>query len=222
MSRFIASLFMLAALFQYNKLSADDGVQFGIRAGLSTPSDKLGNVYNSTNTRVKDQDGLATLVNEGMSAGYFLGMRIKVGMSDYVNFYGGLSWNKFPEGEITVQHEDLDLDVKLIQSTNVIPINAGVQLYLFKSLIGVYGLGELSYNYINSSIDFPTGDIALHLSKTPSYSRIGFGLGAGVDLNLKLITLNLEAKYSYANLLPTDEDEEKKSFLQVGVGVYFN
>ncbi len=222
MSRFIALFFMLAAFFQYNKLSAADGVQFGIRAGLSTPSDKVGDIYNKNTASLLDEDGLASLVNDGMGAGYFVGMRVKVAMSDYADFYGGLSWNKFPENEITVKHESLDFDVKLLSSTNIVPINAGMQLYLFRSLIGVYGLGELSYNYISSSIDYPLEGIGLQLSKSPADSRIGFGLGAGVDLNLKLITLNLEAKYSYANLLLKSDNEEKKSFFQLGLALYFN
>jgi hypothetical protein len=214
-------MFML--LFQYNKLSASDGVQFGFRVGLSTPSDKLADVYNKQNgiSITKDaEDNFASLKDNGMSAGYFVGMRLKVALSDYADFYGSLSWNKFPEKEIDI-FIDEKFTAKLKQSTNVIPINAGIQLYLFKSLIGVYGLGEVGYNYINSSVDIPVGIVSVDFSNSPSYNRIGFGLGLGVDVNLKLVTLNVEGKYNYANFIGKADDEDKKSFVQFGVGIYF-
>ncbi len=224
MSRFIAIFFMFALFFQYNKLSADDDIRFGIRAGLSTPSDKLADVYNKQDGITLKNDAktyLGNLQDKGMSAGYFVGMRLKISLSDYIDFYGSLSWNKFPEQEIVIKSEELNLEATLKQSTNVIPVNAGLQLYLFKSLIGVYGLGEIGYSHINSSIDIPVGVISADISNSPAYSRIGFGLGVGVDLNLKLLTLNIEGKYTYANLIGKEDNEPKKSFVQLGIGVYF-
>jgi hypothetical protein len=98
-----------------------------------------------------------------------------------------------------------------------------VNLYLLKSFIGLYGVGELTYNYITSTVDATTSGITfpLNLNLNPNESRVGFGLGIGADLDIKIITLNLEAKYNIANLIGAGPDEKSKAYFSLSLGAFF-
>jgi hypothetical protein len=106
-------------------------------------------------------------------------------------------------------------------TSNVIPLTVGVNYYLFKSVVGLYASGELSYNYFYNSIDVPYKDIPITIDESPKYNRVGFGLGVGADLDIVVTTINLEMKYNLANFIGKVSGEFDKHYLSISLGVFF-
>lgn len=198
-------------------------MSFGFQVGLSTPSDKIADVYNRKTIGL-DSGKVGDFFDNGMKSGYNIGVKIRLPLSDNFTFVGGFSYNKFPESEITVKYPTTTAkmdSVILTSTTNIVPINAGINIYLFKSFLAPYISADLTYNYISSSLDYKYTKISIPLSKSEANSRMGFSVGAGMDLNLKLITVNLEGKYHYLNLIGKEDAEAEKSYFTLCAGIYF-
>lgn len=197
------------------------GIDVGFHLGLSTPNDKIANVYNKNQIKLNG-DSLGNLVSRGMDAGYHLAFKGRIGLADNADLYLGFGYHKFPQTKIEViDPQTKKVLATLNSTTNIIPISAGLNLYPIRSIIGIYATGDLSYNYISSSLDYKIAGVEVPLTKTPTDGRLGFGLGAGVDLPLGLILLNLEAKYNYINFIGKTDKEDSKNYLSVALGVYF-
>lgn len=192
----------------------------GFNVGLSTPNDQINNVYNSndyTSTSV-----LYKLFREGISSGYHIGAVGRFDLIDKFSIVGGIAWHKFPQTEIEViDPTSGDTVASLETSQNIIPITVGVNFYLIRSILGVYGTGQLTYNYISNSVDYNYKNVPISLNQSPTDHRVGFGLGAGIDIDAILMTLNLEAKYNIINLIGKTNDEKTKSYFSLSLGVLF-
>ena len=216
-------ILFIIAIFSANNIFAQ-GIDFGFHIGLSTPNDKISDVYNKKSVDLQDSaNSIGKFVSKGMSAGYHIGVKGRISMSDKVDFYLGFGFNRFPDTDIkvTAPNDPSKVLATLSSSTQVIPINAGVNFYLLRSFIGLYATGDLAYNYVSSTLDYKTGIVDIPISRTPSDSRLGFGVGAGLDVSLGLILLNIEAKYNQINLIGKDENEKDKSYVSFGLGIYF-
>lgn len=220
MKKFIfAILFLSVLVFQNSK--AEIG-SFGFFGGLSTPSNKINDVYNEKTVQVNDS-ALGNLIARGLDNGYYIGAKFGFPLNDNFTFYASVAYNSFPESEIVVvdpNNPDKILTT-LSTSTKIVPISAGLQLYPFHSIISPYVSGNLAYSYIYSTVDQKVLGASVAVSSSPSDSRFGVGIGAGVDLNLKILTLNLEGKYNYVNLIGKTDNEESKSYFTLGVGIIF-
>ncbi len=195
---------------------------FGLFLGLSTPSDQINNVYNSEFLTAPDFSG--RMQRDAASLGYHGGVRLRFGLSEEIVFSGGISWSRFPQSKIRVstgtQFDSVVGELTTVQ--NIIPIAAGMNYYLVRKSIGIYATGELTYNYISSTIDATVQGTPVPIAQSPTYNRVGVGFGAGVDLDLKLITINLEGKYSLVNFIGRESSNEpSKSFVSLSLGVYF-
>lgn len=216
-------------LFAVGMAKAQPGSQFGFVAGLATPNDQIANIYNSDqwDYTVSESNGIGNFITNGMNTGYTIGAKLRIKMSDNVNFFGGIGWNRFPQ--TTLELRDPQRNDTLLATfkttTNIVPISAGVDYYIANDVLGlfsIYGVGELAYNYISNSVDYKTeSGVDVPITLNPSDSRMGFGVGAGFDINLKLVTLNLEAKYNYLNLIGKTNDEGNKDYLTVTAGIFF-
>jgi opacity protein-like surface antigen len=208
-------------VFLISGINSFSQVDIGFHAGLSTPNDQINDIYNRDKYTDKE-DAVRNFIREGTTAGYHIGMKARIDLSEGIVFVGSISWNKFPQTDIEITDpESGEVLTTLESSQNIIPISAGINAYLLKSLIGVYATGDLTYNYITSSVDYKSGSVSIPFSTTPTDNRVGFGLGAGVDLDLSLLTLNLEGKYNHANLIGKITDEETKTYFTLTFGVYF-
>lgn len=213
------SLFLVCVLASSNLKS--QGIDIGFHLGLSTPNDKISNVYNKNQIKLSG-DTLGNLISKGMDAGYHLAVKGRIGLADNADLYLGFGYHKFPQTEIEVKDPQTGkLLATLKSTTNIIPISAGLNLYPIRSILGIYATGDLSYNYISSSLDYKMAGVEVPLTKTPTDGRLGFGVGAGVDLPLGLILLNFEAKYNYINFIGKEDKEDPKNYLSVAVGIYF-
>lgn len=213
-------IFSLLSMFILTKLNAQ-GIDVGFHLGLSTPNDKIGNIYNKNQVKL-DGDTIGNLITKGMDAGYHLAFKGRIGLSDNADLYLGFGYHKFPQTDIEVKDPQSGKVLATLKSTtNIIPISAGLNLYPVRSFIGIYATGDLSYNYISSSVESKIAGIDVPLSTSPTEGRLGFGVGAGVDISLGLILLNVEAKYNYINFIGKEDKEDPKNYLSVAVGVYF-
>lgn len=208
---------------------AQPGSGLGFFIGLATPNDQINNVYNDQQWEyaTSEQNGLANFFSRGAKTGYTLGAKLRIRMSDNVNLYGGIAWARFPESTVDLIDPDNGNTIATFQITNnIVPVTGGIDLYIIKDfidIINIYGVGEISYNYISNSVDYQSnsGVSLAYNNNNPADSRLGFGLGAGFDFDLKLVTLNLEAKYNYLNLIGQSGGEEAKDYLSVTTGIFF-
>ena len=177
-----------------------------LSGGLATPSEKMSNVYSTD--KITDWSGAA-------KTGYFIGLKLKVPIDDFA-VYGSVAYNHFPDAPIKIVYNNITFPINV--SNNIIPVTAGVNYYFFRKIVSCYALGDVSYNYIYSSVD---GTLPITDTKSPTDNRIGFGLGLGLDFNLKVLLLNVEAKYNLANQIGAKSGEPKKSYFNLGIGVGF-
>jgi len=200
---------------------AENSLSFGFFVGLSTPNDKIADIYNKD--KVTADEYLGDFKREAISAGYHLGFQLRLKASDMISLYGGLAFNRFPVSDIEVYHpENEELLASLRATTNVVPIYAGVNLHPIKlGFLVPYLTASLNYNYISSSVDITYSDITFPYSTSPAYSRLGYGLGAGLDIELKLLTLYVEGKYNELNLIGSEESEKSKNYLSLTFGIIF-
>ncbi len=211
---------LLIGIVTDSQLSAQKIINVGFGLGLSTPNDKLSDVYNSS--RFPGLVEANQMFTEGVATGYHFGMKVRSPLNDNVTFVGGIGYNRFPQYEIKVDDPIADTTFfSLAVVSNIVPISAGLNYYIINDVIGIYGIGELAYSYIFSSIDYPDELYSYPIETLESDSRIGFGAGVGFDINFELLLVNIEAKYNNANLIGQVEDEETKSYVTFGLMVFF-
>ncbi|OGU56111.1 MAG: hypothetical protein A2X64_05500 [Ignavibacteria bacterium GWF2_33_9] len=193
-------------------------LEIGFEGGLATPNDKMNDIYNS-NTLKLDQDAVANLVNKGLKAGYHLGLLMQMPLNDYFSFAGHIGFNSFPESEILVQDPNTgDTLATLKTNTRIVPIAAGIKFYPFKFFLNPYATGEISYNYMSTSVSGPNN---IPFSNSPSDSRFGYGIGAGVELDVKLLSFYLEGKFNQTNLIGKEAKEDDKNYFTLTLGILF-
>ena len=222
-------IIILFSLFVGLSFSAYSQIDIGLRLGLSTPNDRINDVYNSSNLKFsKIIDGNYTdvygdLKREGTKSGYHIGMVGRVSLSDDFVFVGGLTYHKFPLTELKVEDIESTEDIEnAVYEANqsYITLNAGVNYYFLELIVDVYGVGELQYNYLSSDVNLIDGIDLFPPTMNPTDSRVGAGLGLGVDLDLKLVTLNLEGKYNFANLVGMEDTESSKNYFSLSLCVF--
>lgn len=209
-------IFMLTE-YSYSQLG------IGFHAGLSTPNNQINNVYNSDKLDLKKPDYFGNLVREATKTGYHIGMKLRLNVSNNLMFVGGILWNKFPQTTIEILNSKTGDTLIVLQSTqNIIPISAGLNLYLFQNVISPYLSGDLCYSIISNSIDYKQIPLnGVEIDPLITNARAGFGLGAGLDIDLKLVYLNIEGKYNISNLIGKDSEEKNKNYFTLSLGVYF-
>jgi opacity protein-like surface antigen len=208
-------------LINFNISSAQSGTDLHFKGGLSTPNDKIASVYSEENLTT-DNVTSGDLFNENSNLGYHIGLGLRIGISDMLDFVGGVEFHRFTRSEFKIKDPESG-EINTMRSTqNIFPVNAGVNLKIINTdIFGVYGTGGLAYNYISNSVDFLTeeSDFSVPLDLSPDDSRLGYFFGAGTDLNIGLLKLNLELKYHHINFIGKEEGEEDKQFLAVSLGV---
>jgi hypothetical protein len=188
-----------------------------IGVGLSTPNEAVSSVYNNITLQNFGED-----LKDAASFGYHIQAKYRFGLGESVRFALGAGWHRFPEADIIIKNPQDDKTYVLTATSNIIPITAGIEYSLIKSAIGVYLMGDLSYNYLANSVGLKQGDIDLPFAKSETLSRVGAGLGAGVDFDLNVLTLDVGAKYNLVNLINKENaDEPDRSYFALTVSVVF-
>lgn len=216
-------LAIILTITSYFPARSEGSLEMSFKLGLSTPNDQVNNIYNSGT--LEGQDVLGRLWREGTKLGYHLGIGLRLPLDENFKFVGGIAWHRFPETKIEIKDQTSQNLLATLQTTqNVFPINAGVNFYpLITDFINIYGTGELTYNFISSTVDYVKNDITfpLNIDTAPMDNRVGFGLGVGFDIDIKLLILNLEAKYNFMNLIGKESGEPDKTYFTLSLGVVF-
>jgi len=195
-------------------------IGLGFYLGLATPNDEINNVYNSD--KINLNNNIGQFLRESAKLGYTLGFNANLPLSDNFIFKSGIGLCRFPQSELKIYFPEQQLDTVVLKTIqNIIPITAGIDLFLFKSLISPYLSGNLSYNYIVNTLDIVRLNQELPIATSKTYSRLGAGVGAGIDFNFEILTLNLEAKYWWVNLIGKTSEEPNKNYLTVTFSVIF-
>ena len=222
MNKIIYLLTGIIALCVINQSSFGQ-TSYGMFVGFSTPNSEINNIYNSNNLTQNDKN-LGDFFRAGSKSGYNIGASIRFPLSGNFVFRGGIAIHRFPQTSIQVKDPtNGNLLATLNTTQNIVPITIGLNYYLFREFVGLYATGDLSYNYISSSVDVSQANtsVSLPIATSTTDNRVGFGVGAGADLDLKLILLNLEAKYNIANMIGQKPGESTKSYFSLTFGVYF-
>lgn len=196
------------------------GQSFGIGLGLSTPSDKIADVYNSS-TLDSAGKNVGNYVGASAKLGYHIAARYRFSLGDNLRFNLGAGWHRFPESTLNVVDAEGHVKATLQSVNNVYPISAGMDYSLFKSFLGMYLIGDISYNYLTTSVDITQGSVTVPLVTSSTTNRVGAGAGVGIDVDLKVFVLDFTAKYNAINLIGKDALEQDKSYVSLGVSVFF-
>lgn len=228
-------LILLITLLSSSTAFALGPLKFGFQVGLSTPSDQLSNVYNINNaTLVQDpntndeEEFGGELLSRGVDNGYHIGVNVRIDLpvAD-LSLIGSFMYNSFPEARTMVADQITGENVvELVSSQRVVPVSAGLMYNLFELwILEFYLRGEAQLNYFSheTSFNLQVDDYKLGVpfAQTDSYTRFGYGIGAGFDIDLELTRLNLDIRYHTANFIGREDDEDIKTYLSLGVGVYF-
>ncbi len=212
----IAVVGLISVMSSY-QARADIGL--GIFAGLATPNSQINNIYNSD--KLVDGESANTLVRNAAKTGFDIGIKFRLPINNSLLLNAGIAWNNFPKTEILIQSPtNNSVLATLVTTQNIVPISAGINIYPLTRTLGIYATGELTYNYMNSTVELKAGNYS-NYDDNPTYNRFGLGLGAGVDLDLFLILVNVEAKYNFANLIGKVDNEKAKNYLTLNVAVFF-
>lgn len=228
----VVNLFFLAILFfKVNTLFAAGDLETGFTVGASIPSESVGKFSKFTASdliKIENEETQTNIQNEIINTGYNLGVRIQLPLSESIYLSGGLGIHRFPEAEVVVydNNEPTKVWAKLREVNNFIPFDAGLSIDLADlKLFQVYGLVNVSYNFLYQSVDIIQKDASATIPVTYTESkmsnRFGAGLGAGIKFDLKLIELGLEGRFNRSNILLAENGELNKDFYTFNVVVFF-
>ncbi len=220
---YLFSAFMVVCILAATQYaSAQTSLTIG--AGLSIPNDQINNVYN--NAKLVDNSNKAwDMVAQTANLGYDLGLKARFPLSTNMQFSGGIGFSRFPQSDIEVKDPNTGQTIEILKSTqSIIPISAGLDYFLMKTVISPYVSAELQYNYIMNTVDYPLGGpitLPLNYDTAPKDRRIGAAVGAGLMIDLAVTALNVDLRYHVANMIGTNTDEKTKSYLTLNVGLTF-
>ena len=192
------------------------GFDMGVFGGLSTPNDKIAEVY----TPLSETSTLK-LLTSGVGSGFHIGAKIRVGLADRLNFVGSIACHHIPATTTTINTGITEVVYPEISTTHeIIPFTAGINYNLVNlNLFKVYAVGDIAYNYFTNSVDIPAAFNGL-ITASKEGGRVGAGVGVGFDFDLKVMKFGLEGKYNFSNIIGKVSGEPDKNYLSVSLGVY--
>lgn len=190
---------------------------FSVFTGLSTPSEYVNDVYNTSLLTTQNVSG--QLYRDATRLGYNFGARLGFNLEGNLFFYGSASLHRFPETDMKVYKPNTDTLILTISTVqNVVPIEAGCTFYLTRSTLGLYVLGGLTYNYLTNTTEIKTNsNLQFPIDKDPVNNRVGFSGGAGLDIDVGLVAAGLEVRYNLINFIGRETNEQSKSFVTVNL-----
>ncbi len=193
-------------------------------AGLSTPSENINNVYNVDRLRSElNSEEFADVVRETAKLGYHGLLKYYFEpMEAGTIFYMGAGYHRFPISDITVYHpQDSSLRADLTSTQNIVPLFAGFEYPILRTVLGVYIAADLQYTINFNSIDVVSNQLPLDfpISTSTSYNRVGASVGAGFDINAIITNVGVDVRYNISNLFGREDLEEEKSYLSLSLCV---
>ena len=213
----------ILVFFLTGSLYGKTGSSFSFTGGIAIPNNEVSNIFNSKTIASTDTNNLLLSFNRpDMGIGYTISAKISFPLSENAFFFGGFGLIRFREGQYDLYNESNDESRGyLLAKTSIYPINAGVQYYFLNDILSLYGIGNLSYNFIANSINYKNSKSIIELSNSPNDSRIGYTLGLGLEVPFKLFSVIVETKYSELNYIGKSSSENTKSVIQIEAGFKF-
>ncbi|MDR0926478.1 MAG: outer membrane beta-barrel protein [Ignavibacteria bacterium] len=210
-------------------LKSESSFHLGISAGLALPNDKISQFYNDTKQKM-DADSLSSIgtyfKKTAADAGYTVNVKGHLRLSDNIEFTPSIGIIRFNEGEygleVPYENKNDTAKAKVQSTTNIIPISLGLNAYLFRSFISLYGTANVCYNYTTYSYDVNWSNYpAVPISTSEPISRLGYSVGGGIEFDLSIISLSFEATYNTHNIIGKSSEEPTKNYGMFTVGVIF-
>ncbi len=156
------------------------------------------------------------------NTGYIVGISGIMNLTDDFKFTGSIEFHRINTFDNEIKKENNSLEFHPLNVfTTIIPISPGVMYYILDDKIGVYIKGEISYNMISYSMNYPIDDVQFDLPNSVSESRLGYSIGGGVDYFLDKVLVSLEYKLKNYNLIGKNTDEESKIAHLISIGFKF-
>lgn len=219
------ALFLLACCVGVGSLRAGndpEGFRLAVDAGVALPSDDVARVYDI----VRGTEDVWTAYDAAASVGLHVGARARIGISESMSFVGGIAYNRFFDVDQRATLENGRV-VTLSAATNIIPVHAGIQLFLARWVLSPYISGEVAYTMRNVTVsDNPDPDFVDLLQDRgieiePTVSRFGGSVAAGIEIALGPLHPFVEAKVMSSNLIGREAGEPSRTFVSVSLGVTF-
>ncbi len=158
------------------------------------------------------------ILSDATFTGYHLGLRYMLPLGSGVGFTAAVGWHRFGTVRLNVV-DPVKPTIALSNfeaSQTMIPVAGGLELTIFRAGIGLYLMGELSYNYFisNTKNGIPTG-----IELRDAFSRVGGSAGLGVDMSVGGIGVDVALRYHYANLIGKTSGEPETTFLSLTVAL---
>lgn len=232
MKKILTLLIVSISIITIN-ISNLNAIDIGFYFGLSTPNDKINEIYNKSKV---DLDSIEIATKEIAKTGYHFAMKGRLELDDDWDLVFGIGFHRFPETLLEFENPSSDASYQFKTVQNVVPFNVGVNYYLISAeYFGLYLNADLTYNYVVTTTDFELspkapsiplellglGEFENNKKLSSSDGQIGFGAGAGIDVDLKLLLINLDVKFNLVNVLGKEDGEQAKNYLSIGLGVYF-
>jgi hypothetical protein len=217
----IFSLFLL--IINIKTSISDTDSYFTVSGGTSIPSSEVNNIFNTNKISTGDTNNpIAIMTKPDLNFGYIISADLAFGLSKRAYFFGGFSLSSFAEGKFPLNYENVAEEKGYILSkTKIYSLAAGIHYYILSDETGVYGIGNLTYNFIANSINPENSLIPLRLENNPTDSRLGFTVGLGLEIPLNQFSIVFESKYSVLNYIGKNSNEETKSLICLSAGFRF-
>ncbi|GAB1370172.1 hypothetical protein MASR1M45_02300 [Candidatus Kapaibacterium sp.] len=216
-------LFILFTVFLLSVSGLSSKTNFSVLGGITLPSNSLKNIFDSN--QIPTQDTVTTILNinyPDIGTGYSISAKLSLNLSENAVFWGGFSLIRFAKQENRLNKPSDNSDKGFIESiTTIYPLNAGINYYLYDGSFSLYGIGNLSYNFINRAFNTDHSKISLGIPVNSSDNRLGYGIGAGFEYPLRNVSLLIEGTYNQINYIGANSGEESKSLMNVQIGVKF-
>lgn len=196
---------------------------FTVTAGLSLPNAEMSNVLNSSTVKTTDTTNPNLLINNpDMKVGYCISAKLSFDLSEDAKFWGGFGLLKYAKLEHSLYNTLKQEDAGYLEAqTAIYPLSVGVNYYLYDGLVSVYGIGNLSYNYITTTYDQFKSKLPLTIGKNLTDSRLGYSVGFGFEFPLSKLSLVIETVYTDFNYIGKTNDESLKSAINLTFGFKF-
>lgn len=197
---------------------------FRLGGGVSTTYDNLSSALSGqalSGATVTGGGGAWSLVSELPLIGWHGSARLMLPLADRVGFTLAGAYHQFGTARVDV----LDVsrpsmptvrlgDMRITQT--MIPIAAGLEYSLVRLGIGLYIMGEISYNLFTSSAEgMPVQLTQAGLAVRESFGRAGGSVGVGADLLIGGIGIDVAVRYHHTNLIGRPTSEREQAFFSL-------
>jgi hypothetical protein len=214
----------LIAVLSYHQAGAKDGDGEGLRVviglGPSIPSESFADVYGLVGS---DRQNLWQAYEASATLGIHATGRLRFGLSENLSIVALAAYHRFADVEQIATLED-GRRLPLSSVVNIVPIGAGFQYFLFRTVVSPYVVGDVSVTTTRVTVNQAPKSFTDLLQTegvelAPSTTRLGGSVGFGIELPLKVIDPFIEFRYTSANMVGRNDGEVLRTFYTLTIGV---